>query len=153
MRRGVLVGVAALAEIKGALPAGCLVEQGHVTRAPAFQRQRHADQLGAHGIERCGLGIDGHDAGLAGGINPAFQGLAGHHQFVDAVILRLGRRVRRRGVGAGQRAEAAFELGDERAEGLLLEETEEGVGLGVADGEGVQRLVHRHVVPEAHQIQ
>ena len=79
----------------------------HVAAVARRGAERKADQLGLHGVERGGLGIDGDDAGGVGGTHPGGQRYFILHQLVGALA---GRRS-----GVGEVAFVEQALGDEAA--------------------------------------
>ena len=145
----------AVTEVEGALRRGLAVAQRDVARLAGADRQRHADEIGAHGVERGGFGIDGDGAGGARAGDPLLQR---PHLLYRLVGFRLGRPFG--GVGAANRAferhplggELAFDARREADEILGAEESHQGFRVGRAQTERVERLGHRHVVLEPHQV-
>ena len=126
-----------------------------VARLSGADGQRHADEIGAHGVERGGFGIDGDGAGNARAGDPLLQRT---HLLDRLVGLRLGRQFG--GLGGANGAvdrhplggELAFDARREADEILGTEESHQGFRVGRTQTERVERLGHRHVVLEPHQV-
>ena len=145
----------AVAEIEIALRRGLAVAKRDVARLAGADRQRHADEIGAHGVERGGFGIDRDGAGGVGAGDPLLQRT---HLLDRLVGFRLGRQFG--GLGGADGAlerhplggEPAFDARHQADEILGAEESHQGFRVGRAQTEGGERLGHRHVVLEPHQV-
>ena len=124
---------------------GVAVAEGDVAGPAGRQRQGDADQLGAHGVEPRGLGVD-RDPALGQGVgHPALQrGGVGDQQ-----IARRGSGLG--GLRGGGLAQDVRQAGDDRAELVLLEEALQGIGIGRPEAEGVDRRLDGDVVLELDQ--
>ena len=130
-----------------------------------FDRETQADQVGAHGVERIGFGIEGDQRRLAQPFNPGRQRLL----IGDAFVLALGgqRRVGRGfGIGAclrgrgeaglgrarGRVGLAAFEFAQGGGEAVAGVELARGRDVAAAQLEFARALVERHVGLDGHQV-
>ena len=122
----------AVAEVEAA--GGGAMAERHVAGLARRHRHREADELGLHGIEAGGLGVEGEAAGRARLGDPGFE----LRQLGDGLVLRAVDLAPWRHCGAS--ATAACGVARRRAPCRRL-----GAGLGAS---AVRRRPARHVAPD-----